>query len=129
MLNSKRVCYVVDDDADDQEIFLMAIDVIKDPGFQVKMFSRAKEFLSEIQQNKDVPDFVFMDINMPEMDGFECLTYLQTLKLSKKMKLIVVSTSNSMMDIQRAKSLGAASYIVKPLSIVEYTQLLKKHLN
>lgn len=62
------------------------------------------------------------------MDGFECLTYLQTLKLSKKMKLIVVSTSNSMMDIQRAKSLGAASYIVKPLSIVEYTKLLKKHL-
>jgi CheY-like chemotaxis protein len=70
-----------------------------------------------------------MDLNMPEMDGFECLTHLKGLNLSKEFKLIVVSTSNSKRDIQKAKSLGAESYIVKPFSITEYTQLLTEHLN
>lgn len=129
MLTKQRVCYVVDDDTDDQEIFLMAIDVIKEPRFQIRMFSRAKEFLDEIKKGENTPDYVLVDINMPEMDGFECLTHLNNLNHSKKFKLIVVSTSSDESDIQKARSLGADSYIVKPFSISEYTQLLTKHLN
>ncbi|MFT6205961.1 MAG: hypothetical protein ACI9V1_000734 [Spirosomataceae bacterium] len=49
---------MIDDDADDQEIFLMAIDVIKQPRFQIKMFSLSKEFLSEIRKGDTVPDYV-----------------------------------------------------------------------
>lgn len=128
MLTSKRVCYVVDDDADDQEIFLMAVEVIENSELQFKMFSRAKDLLDELSNCNNYPDYVFMDINMPEMDGFECLAQLRTLNIPNELKLIVVSTSGSQHDMNRAKSLGAESYIVKPYSISEYSQILRQHL-
>lgn len=128
MLTPKRMCYVVDDDTDDQEIFMMAIDTMKNPGVKIKMFSRAKEFLSELSTSEFVPDYIFMDLNMPEMDGFECLLKLQGLNIAKGFKLIVVSTSNNEHDISRAKSLGAEDYIVKPYSITEYSQILSQYI-
>ena len=80
-----------------------------------------QEVLSALE--KDVYDAIFLDINMPEMDGLDCLR-----ELRKKWHSVpvVMCTSNSQQKIViEALSNGANSYIVKPVSVAKISKALK----
>jgi CheY-like chemotaxis protein len=73
------------------------------------------------------PDVILLDLNMPIMNGFEFLEAFNKLTPSEKndTKVIVVTSSSNQVDIDKAKSLGANEYLIKPLQDEQLTAVLK----
>ncbi len=63
-----------------------------------------------------LPSLIFLDLKMPVMSGFDVLHWLKTSGLNPMPTVIVLSGSNDHADRSRALSLGAADYLVKPIS-------------
>lgn len=72
------------------------------------------------------PDIIFLDLNMPIMDGFDFLKAFARLEKNEQrpVKVIVVSSSVNMADIIQAKALGATDYVSKPLTIEQLQHIL-----
>jgi CheY-like chemotaxis protein len=92
--------------------------------------SEAIKFFSnkENQQSDTLPDVIFLDINMPIMNGWEFLDEYHKLQseLPKHITLYVVSSSIDDHDMQRSKSYTEVSdFIVKPVSRIKYKELIE----
>lgn len=83
---------------------------------------KALQFIENTLNNDEMdilPDIIFLDINMPVMDGWEFLeAYAQIKpKIEKKIVIYMVSSSIDIRDLDRAKSISEVSdYIIKPIS-------------
>jgi CheY-like chemotaxis protein len=67
-----------------------------------------------------LPKLIVMDINMPRLTGFEVLEWIKHDLLLRRIPVIIVSSSESPEDINRAYELGANAYMIKP---VDYRQV------
>lgn len=77
---------------------------------------------------EEVPDIIFLDLNMPEMDGFEFLTQFNELPLSVKgkSKIVIATSSNDPEEKKRAlASEGVILFITKPLKKADIEALVK----
>lgn len=61
-------------------------------------------------------DLVLTDINMPDINGLELLTFLRNSPLYKTVPVIVISTEGSQKDIEKGLAIGANEYLVKPFN-------------
>jgi CheY-like chemotaxis protein len=122
-------CFLVDDDKDDQEIFLMALQDIDHP---ITCFFADDGVEAITRFNSDpsfLPDYIFIDINMPRMNGMECLEAVKTSNAIKHIPVYMISTSADPAIIARSKAMGAVDFIVKPSSVDLLTSLLAQHFN
>ncbi len=89
----------------------------------------AIEFLKGITAHQDqLPDIIFLDLNMPVMDGWEFLEEYEQLQhqISKPVKLYIVSSSISPHDIERSKSFTAVTdFLIKPLMKGKFTEIVE----
>lgn len=67
-------------------------------------------------RNAKCPDLVFLDLKMPALTGFEVLEWIQAHPFSPPLDVAVLSGSEHAIDIERATSLGASAYFVKPIA-------------
>ncbi|TAF55469.1 MAG: response regulator [Sphingobacteriia bacterium] len=92
--------------------------------------SEAIGFLKENAQNADqLPDVVFLDINMPVMNGWEFLDEFQQLRPSMKKSILIYMVSSSVddTDIQKSRSYQEVKdYIVKPINRQRYQELMER---
>ena len=70
------------------------------------------------------PDLLLTDLKMPCMDGFDLLRRLQFSRELSALPVVVLSASFLGTDVQRAKSLGAREYLIKPADVNEYREML-----
>jgi two-component system chemotaxis response regulator CheY len=96
---------------------------------QVSIFpdgEKALEFIKEHLSTPEVlPDIIFLDINMPIMDGWQFVDEFQKLDLPKKIALYMVSSSVDENDMRRSKEYGVIDdYIIKPVGKNRFEQLL-----
>jgi two-component system chemotaxis response regulator CheY len=96
---------------------------------QVSIFAdgeKALEFIKEHLSRPEVlPDIIFLDINMPIMDGWQFVDEFQKLDLPKKIALYMVSSSVDENDMRRSKEYGVIDdYIIKPVGKNRFEQLL-----
>lgn len=77
---------------------------------------------SEIEAPK--PSLIFLDINMPVMNGREFLKAIKTDNELKKIPVIVLTTSKDKSDTDDCFALGAAAYIVKPIDFDEFVKAI-----
>lgn len=108
IFKSKAVVAVVDDDMIIRELVKT---VFSETSWEINTFVNGKEFLLA-QKDSDF-DLVFLDLMMPEIDGFQVLEYLK--KHGKKLPIIVFSALSQKETIQKAISFGISSYMIKPL--------------
>jgi len=87
-----------------------------------------KEALDHINKSgtKWSPDVIFVDLNMPVMDGFQFIEAFSKLDHSKtdKVKLVIVTSSEDPEDMARARSLGVKDYLVKPMKEADILRIL-----
>lgn len=105
---------LVDDDTDDREFFCEALDDIASDTFCYTV-SDGRQAITEMdKKNIETPDLIFLDINMPIMNGWQCLSVLKEREEYKNIPVIMYSTSSSPEDITKAKQLGALCFLSKP---------------
>ena len=106
---SGRLCLVVDDS---RLIRRIASSILKDLGFRVAEAEHGVEAIHFCE--REIPDVILLDWNMPEMDGLSCLSTLHAMKLAPKPAVIMCTTENSLTKIREALESGADEYIMKP---------------
>lgn len=84
-----------------------------------------EEALDILAQKEQQPDLIFLDLNMPKMNGLEFLKELKSNTDLRYIPVIILSTSNNHQDLKEAYKIGAAGYIVKPLKYEDYTHKIK----
>ena len=71
------------------------------------------------------PDFIFLDLNMPRMNGRQCLTELKKQPGLCNIPVVIYTTSSENRDREETLALGAAAFITKPSGIEELIQSLQ----
>lgn len=74
------------------------------------------------------PDIILMDIQMPNMNGFECCERVNSILSPMTVPIIFLSGSNDEKDILKAKSVGGLDYITKPINADKLLKTLDDHL-
>ena len=114
---------IVEDDIDYQELFTDALRIIN-PGYVCKIAGNGEEALQILKQ-LSCYDIIVMDINMPKMDGIECLKILKKNPLYKHIPVVITSTSYSNVDINFCLSIGAEKYLTKPATFRELVEEMR----
>ncbi len=105
---------VIDDDSDDRELFSEALASV-DPVIVCDQATDGAEALKQLTAQDDYqPDIIFLDINMPVMNGWQFLTRLKSEDRYKDIPVIVYTTSSNLKDKIIADDLGALCFITKP---------------
>lgn len=73
-------------------------------------------------------DLVLTDINMPDINGLELLSYIRNNPMYENLPVIIISTEGSRKDIERGLSLGANEYLVKPFIPANLLELVQRLL-
>lgn len=113
----KKKLLVVDDDPIFQFGMEILIGKLTTP-VNLTAMTRGQDVLDYMSNAKetDIPDVIFLDLNMPVMDGWETLEELTKIRVGKKLTIYICSSSINPEDIKRAKNLSAVSdYIIKPI--------------
>jgi CheY-like chemotaxis protein len=111
MYHAQRII-LIDDDPDDQLFFRDAVKTIQ-PDLACELTSNCQEAFDQLELPPQ-PDYIFMDLNMPVMNGFECLAYLKNKSRFKDIPIIIFTTSKNANDISRTQQLGAKWFMTKP---------------
>jgi CheY-like chemotaxis protein len=76
--------------------------------------------LSFIAQSASMPSLIFLDINMPRLNGKECLQWLKADARFSSIPIIICSTSKNPNDMQECAALGAHYYFTKPMRLKDW---------
>ncbi len=117
----------VDDDEEDIEIFCDAVREI-DPSIICLIAKSADEALQILNSDIALPSYIFLDINMPKVDGNACLKEIKKDARLHRIPVIMYSTNTRSTDIEIYKSLNAG-FLVKQNSFYELVAELRKVLN
>ena len=116
--------FLIDDDADDREIFSLALEDV-DKSYKFYEAKNGVEALKILNADKTfIPDFIFLDLNMPFLSGKECLQEIKKLPWLSHIPVVIYSTSSNQKDIDDSRELGAAHFFTKPSSISKLTNIL-----
>jgi CheY-like chemotaxis protein len=118
----------VDDDPDDLDL-LYSILMDIDPEIRYVTFQKGKEAMNYLELTKELPDMIFMDINMPVMNGKQCLSEIRKSPRLKHLPVIMYTTSSEEREIKECYKLGATDFLIKPSNIQEFYAGLSAVLN
>jgi CheY-like chemotaxis protein len=122
-----KIILLVDDDEDDIHLFHEALQEVND-SFQLVTANNGMEALDLVLNNKVKPDHIFLDINMPVMNGLECLEELKKRnKIPPLLVTIYTTSAKGFSGFERCLELGA-SYLIKPCSYNDIVQSLRQKL-
>lgn len=101
---------------------------------EVIIAKNGKEALEKISNCKapnSYPELILLDINMPEMSGFEFLKEFNKMNLERKklIKIVMLTSSMASQDLEEAKKLNINGYIPKPLKHESIEQIICKYFN
>jgi CheY-like chemotaxis protein len=120
---SKKIILLADDDKDDTEMFCEALEEINE-NFLCHCAGNGSEAWKILNEITEKPELVFLDLNMPVMNGWDCLKLIKRNNLYQDIPVIMISTSSHKNDIEKASKLGAICYLVKPNNFNDLKQLL-----
>ena len=118
---------IIDDDEDDQEIFLAAVKEVSTTVVSMA-FDSGIEALKQLRLHSISPEVIFLDLNMPVMSGQQVLIELKNDPDLQSIPVIIFSTSSRPSTIQEMKDLGATDFITKPSGFSDLVNILKSLL-
>ena len=100
--------------------------MLGDKGFEVRAVSSGRQALQAVEQ--DPPDLILLDINMPEMNGYEVCRQLKSQVVARDVPIIFLTAINDTSDKVRAFDAGAVDYITKPFQVEEVHVRVRTHV-
>ena len=98
---------------------------------QVYTVPGGREALDFIRSRQAMPDFcldlILLDINMPDMDGFEFLEAFEVLPGDCKSSVVMLTTSSNLRDLDKAKIYQVIDYLNKPITEEKLIEIMNKH--
>lgn len=117
-------CFLIDDDLDDQEIFFMALQQF-DEAIQCDFANDGAKAIEQLKAGDvNVPQCIFIDMNMPRMNGIDCLEQIKKIDHLKDVPICMFSTSADPTLVARTRELGAVDFLVKPADISVLSEML-----
>lgn len=122
MNDEQMFILLAEDDEDDRQFFREAIERMN-LNTHLEMVTDGVFLIEYLKNNPEKkPHLIFLDLNMPRKDGFECLHEIRNVLGLTELPIAIYSTSNASVDMEEAFRLGANIYIRKPSDF----EMLKK---
>lgn len=119
--------FLVDDDIDDTFLFQEVLNDVA-PQIVLRTAANGQEAFDALKtmalEDAVLPDLIFLDLNMPRMDGKQCLGLLKENEQLQHIPVIMYTTSSHSRDIEEAMQKGAVSFITKPSHISDLKIIL-----
>ncbi|HEU5145162.1 MAG TPA: response regulator [Chryseosolibacter sp.] len=122
-MTPKARLLIVDDDEEDRELFCEAV---KQLNSRVECHEAVdgEDALTLLTEKGYRPDYIFLDLNMPRINGVEFLKTLKKVDAVKDTPVIIYTTSKRAEDKEQMKKLGAVHFISKPHSLRELLEAI-----
>lgn len=115
---------IVDDNVNNQQVLG---NILSLKGFKIALASNGQEALDFVE--KQIPDLIFLDIMMPDMNGFEVCEQMKRVEKFRQIPVIFVSALSNPANKVKAFETGGVDYITKPFNMGEIVARAKVHLN
>jgi CheY-like chemotaxis protein len=124
MGSSKPILLVEDDDVDAMTT-KKALDELEFTNELIRKVD-GEEALEYLQQDdKQLPYFILLDLNMPRMNGLEFLKVIKDEQILKRIPVVVLTTSETEQNIVDSYELGVAGYVVKSVDYKHFIESMK----
>jgi CheY-like chemotaxis protein len=129
MLKTYQNFLIADDDPDDQELFMITLLEFNNL-YNCATATNGLDALNQLcNPEVSLPDLIFLDLNMPKMNGKECLIEIKKIDTLSLIPVIIYSTSADKRQMQETLQLGASYYLQKPNQMDELSGALKRILS
>ncbi len=105
--------FLIDDDEDDQFMFKEVIESIN-PTLHCDTATNGKIALDKLKVSASLPDIIFLDLNMPIMNGFDFLIQIKKENQLNKIPIVIFTTSINLRDKELSNEFGAQFFLTKP---------------
>jgi two-component system response regulator len=130
---SERMILLVEDNADDEELTLRALarSNILNPVFVARDGVEAIDYLfgrgaHAARDVRDQPQVVLLDLKLPKLDGLEVLRAIRADPRTKRLPVVILTSSVEEQDVLTGYDLGANSYIRKPVDFTQFVDAVKQ---
>ena len=132
-MNGNRDILLVEDNPDDVELTRIAfaeagsahrLTVVSDGAEALDyLFARGKH---ADRDPASLPSLVLLDLNLPKLDGREVLQAIRADDTTRRLPVVILTTSSEPSDVERAYALGANSYIQKPVEFDRFVEVVRQ---
>lgn len=125
--NSKQIICLADNDEDDRMMLHEVLLKFNPNSFEIIELCSAEQLMEGLcKPGIRFPDYIFLDPAMHGMSGFELIEQIRKADQGRRIKIIIYTIGSFASSMERAFSLGADFYAVKPNSYSDLTNLVKK---
>jgi two-component system response regulator len=132
-MKEQRLILLVEDNDDDVELTLRAlrrnrvanrVDVVRDGAEALDFIFGAGAYAG--RDVRDVPNLVLLDLKLPKVGGLEVLERLRSDPRTRRLPVVILTSSNVESDLARSYDLGANSYIRKPVDFAQFMEAVNQ---
>lgn len=123
-MTSKKTILIADDSQTMRSMLVSSIESLGD--FRIVEASSGFEALRLLPRER--VDLILTDINMPDINGLELISYLRNNANYLTIPVFIISTEGSQKDIDKGKQLGANEYLIKPIDHKKLQTLISTYL-
>ncbi len=125
-MKNQKLFFLIDDDQDDQEIFSLAVKNADD-SFDCVCTDDCVDAIKKFAADKSFkPHAIFIDMNMPRLNGLECLREVRKAEHHRDTPIYIYTTSSDDRIRKESMSLGATGLITKPSSLTDLVSLISE---
>lgn len=121
---SKKTILIADDSSTMRSMLVSTIETLGD--FRIVEAASGFEALRLLPREN--VDLILTDINMPDINGLELISYLRNNANYQSIPVFIISTEGSQKDIDKGKQLGANEYLIKPIDHSRLQALITSYL-
>jgi CheY-like chemotaxis protein len=118
----------VDDDDDDATLMEAAVNQLNEGISFIKCYD-AREALNLLAHSDSLPDLILLDVNMPLLNGFDCLREIRKIPAMREIPVVMISTSASPKDVATALEIGARRFLTKPNTYSQICEMMQDIIN
>lgn len=127
-MSESSLIYLVDDDADYRYLVRQIFHLFLQH-HRVRFFNNGKELIETVelpQEEDDRPAAILLDIDMPQMDGFQTLARLKQLPFGRQVPVIMMTNRDHEEYRQESLRLGAHAFLLKPINLTDIRAVMTR---